>query len=119
MSKDFKRQEHWKYKSLGTKWRKARGAKNPYKEGRGAGKPATPSAGYRSPRATRGKHPSGLIEVRVFRPKDLEGLSKETNIVRIAGTVGAKKRIDIFKKARETGIRVIQNEPKSSEKNSG
>ncbi len=113
MSKRFKRPESWKYKRLGEEWRKPRGSKNPARRG-AAGRPALPGVGYRSPVSSRGLHPSGLREVRVFRPEELEGL--ENCIVRIAASVGKRKRMEIFKKAREMGLKVVQNEPKSSEK---
>jgi large subunit ribosomal protein L32e len=52
----------------------------------------------------------------VFNPAGLEGLSKDAHIVRIAGTVGKRKRVEIFKKAKKLGIKVVQNEPESSKK---
>ncbi|MBR9689470.1 MAG: 50S ribosomal protein L32e [Candidatus Altiarchaeota archaeon] len=117
MSKKFKRPESWKYKRLGDEWRKPRGAKNPAKRG-AAGRPALPSPGHGSPRATRGRHPSGLIDTLVNNLKDMKGLKKGEHIVRIGGSVGKRKRLDIFKKARESGIRVVQNEPESTKKDS-
>jgi large subunit ribosomal protein L32e len=114
VSKKFKRPESWKYKRLGEKWHKPRGAKNPARRG-AAGRPALPSVGHRKPRDQRGLHPSGLEEVLVHRPEDLEGLSKDSHIVRIAGPVGRRKRELIFAEAKKIGIRVVQNEPVSSE----
>ena len=117
MSKRFKRQESWKYKRLDDRWRKARGAKNPYTRP-SAGKPAIPRDGYGSPAATRGLHPSGLREVRVFTPSELEGLDNKKIIVRIGGSVGGRKKLLIWTKAKELKLRVIQNEPNSSKKDS-
>lgn len=117
MSKKFKRPESWKYKRLGDEWRKPRGAKNPARRGV-AGRPALPGAGYRSPVATRGLHPSGLEEVRVFNTAELEGLSKDAHIIRIAASVGKLKRLGIFAKAKKLGLKVVQNEPKSAKKDS-
>ena len=51
MSKDFKRQEYARYKKLGTKWRRPRGKTSKMRRYE-AGKPAMPSIGYRTPRAT-------------------------------------------------------------------
>ena len=117
MSKDFKRPESWKYKRLTDKWRKPRGAKNPARRGV-AGRPALPEAGRRGRADQRGLHPSGLREVRVFRLEELEGLGKDAHIVRIAGSVGKKKRMDIFARAKKMGLKVVQNEPKSTKKDS-
>lgn len=115
MSKDFKRPENWKYKRLGDKWRKPRGAKNPARRG-AAGRPALPSPGYRKPADKRGLHPSGKEDVLVHRPADLQGLEPEKHIVRIGATVGRRKRLRIFKKAKELKLEVVQNEPESSKK---
>jgi len=117
MSKKFKRQENWKYKRLTDKWRKPRGANNPIKKG-AAGRAANPAAGFGTKRSERYLHPTGLREVLVSNLSDMKGLDPKTQIVRIRGGVGKRKRLDLFKRARETGIKVIQNEPKSSEKNS-
>ena len=71
MSKDFKRQEYARYKKLGTKWRRPRGKTSKMRRYE-AGKPAMPSIGYRTPRATRGLHPSGYKDVLVNNMKELE-----------------------------------------------
>lgn len=117
MSKKFKRPENWKYKRLGSEWRKPRGAKNPARRGH-SGRPALPSPGYGKPVSERGLHPSGLREVRVFNESDLEGLDPGTTIVRIGGSVGMRKKMGIFKKAKKLKLRVVQNEPESSKKDS-
>ena len=117
MSKNFKRPENWKYKRLGDEWRMPRGAKNPARRGH-AGRQPLPSPGYRKPASERGLHPSGLREARVFNEADLEGLDPKTTIVRIGGSVGMKKKLAIFAKAKKLKLRVIQNEPKSAKKDS-
>ncbi len=109
MSKNFKRPEHWKYRRLGEKWRKPRGSKNPARRGK-AGRPALPRIGHRRPAALRGRHPSGLDEVLVHRPEELATLDPAKVVVRIARTVGGRKRAAILAAARENGLRVIQNE---------
>ncbi len=63
--------------------------------------------GYRSPKAVRGLHPSGLEDVLVYNVKDLEKLNPETQGARIASTVGKRKKIEIIKRARELGIRIL------------
>ncbi len=114
MSDAFKRQHWWKKKKLGTKWRKPRGSKNPMRR-RARGKLPMPDAGYGSPRETRGRHPTGLVEVLVYNPSDLQSLTKE-HIARIGGSVGKRKRMLIIAKAKELGIKVVQSEPAKSEK---
>ncbi len=116
MSKEFRRQHFWKYKKLGKtlKWRKPRGHKNPMRQ-RARGKLLMPSVGYRRETAKRHLHPTGLIETRVFNVEGLKGLNSKY-IVRIASTVGRRKRRTIFKKAREMGLRVVQSLPKTQPK---
>ena len=67
------------------------------------GWPASPTTGYMSPKATRGMHPSGYVEARVFNVEDLTGIDPEIQAVRVAHTVGAKKRLDIVAAAEEKG----------------
>lgn len=116
MSKAFRRQHFWKYKRFGKsfKWRKPRGRKNAMKL-RARGKLPMPSTGYRTPVFGRHLHPTGLIETRVFNVDGLNGIDSKY-IVRIASTVGRRKRRTIFTKAREMGLRMIQSESKVVEK---
>jgi large subunit ribosomal protein L32e len=87
-----------------------------------AGRPSSVSIGYSSPRAVRGLHPSGLEEVLIYRPEDLAEVNPERQAVRIAHTVGARKRAEILEKAKELKITVLNPqgvkaiEPKESEK---
>jgi large subunit ribosomal protein L32e len=64
-------------------------------------------AGYRSPRAARGLHPSGFEEVRVHNVDDLEGVDPATQAVRIASTVGGRKRERIEDVCEDREIRVL------------
>jgi large subunit ribosomal protein L32e len=52
-------------------------------------------------------HPSGYEEVRVFTPAELVGLIPETQAVRIAGSVGNRKRGEIQARAMELGLKVL------------
>ncbi|PSQ44854.1 50S ribosomal protein L32e [Halobacteriales archaeon SW_7_68_16] len=102
----FDRQDNHKKKRVPTSWRAPRGKLS--KQRRGIkGKGATVEAGFRSPTAVRGKHPSGFDEVRVHRPDDLEGVDPDTEAVRIASSVGGRKRERIEDVAEESGIRVL------------
>lgn len=93
-------------KRVKEKWRKPRGIdskKRKHMKHMGA----LPKVGYRQPKEVRGLHPSGLIPVRVFNLRDLEGLEKGKHGVIIAGTVGKRKRKEIIEKARELGLRIL------------
>ena len=63
--------------------------------------------GYRGPAAVRGLHPSGFEEVMVYNVDGLTNVDPNVQAVRIGGTVGTKKRLDIQAKADELGIRVL------------
>ena len=87
-------------------WKRPRGIDNKIKWSR-KGYPPLVRIGYRNPKAVRGLHPSGLIEVLVRRPQDLEGLDPKRHCVRIAHTVGRKKRLQIIEKAKSMGLRIL------------
>jgi large subunit ribosomal protein L32e len=102
----FNRQDHHKKKRVPTSWRKPRG--NLSKQRRGVkGKGDTVESGFRSPKAVRGTHPSGFEEVRVHNPGDLDGVDPDTEAVRIASSVGERKRERIEEKAEDREIRVL------------
>jgi large subunit ribosomal protein L32e len=102
----FNRQDHHKKKRVSTSWRRPRGQLS--KQRRGIkGKGDTVQAGFRSPKAVRGLHPSGFEEVRVHNVDDLEGVDGDREAVRIASKVGGRKRERIEDEAEERGIRVL------------
>jgi large subunit ribosomal protein L32e len=102
----FNRQDYHKKKRVPTSWRRPRGQLS--KQRRGVkGKGDTVEAGFRSPEAVRGRHPSGFEEVRVHNADDLEGVDGDRQAVRIASKVGARKRETIEEQAEEQGIRVL------------
>ena len=102
----FNRQDYHKKKRTPTSWRKPRGQLS--KQRRGIkGKGDTVQAGFRTPKAVRGKHPSGFEEVRVHNVDDLEGVDGDTEAVRIASAVGARKRERIEEHAEDAEIRVL------------
>ncbi len=103
---EFLRQNWFRFKKLGEKWRRPKGKHSKLRK-RIKGKGSVPHPGYGSPKAVRGLHPSGLVEVRVFNPSQLEGLDPKVHAIKIASTVGRKKRIEIMKKAEELGLRVL------------
>ena len=66
-----------------------------------------PEAGFGSPKAVRGFHPSGYREERIFTIAELEEIDPATTAVRIGGSVGFAKRAAIQAKAAELGIKVL------------
>ncbi len=102
----FNRQDYHKKKRTPTSWRKPRG--NLSKQRRGIkGKGDMVESGYRSPTAARGLHPSGFEEVRVHNVDDLEGVDGDRQAVRIASSVGARKREQIEEVCEDREIRVL------------
>jgi large subunit ribosomal protein L32e len=102
----FNRQDYHKKKRVPTSWRRPRGQLS--KQRRGVkGKGDKVQAGFRTPKAVRGKHPSGFEEVRVHNVDDLEGVDGDTEAVRIASKVGGRKRERIEEVAEDEGIRVL------------
>jgi len=73
-------------------WRRPRGIDSP-KRVEVKSKGRVVKIGYRSPSSIRGLHPSGLPEVIVYNPDELDGLKDVA--VRIGRTVGARKRLQI------------------------
>lgn len=68
-----------------------------------------PKIGYRFAKEIRHLHPSGYPEKTINNIGELMVISKEKNpfVVRVAGKVGKRKRIEIVKKANELGLRVL------------
>ncbi len=102
----FVRQESWRYVRLKPNWRRPRG-KDSKMRLQIRGWPPLVKVGYRTPRAYRNLHPSGFKEVLVYRPEDLQGLDPEIHAVRIAGSVGMRKRLLIVEEAEKLGIKVL------------
>ena len=102
----FNRQDHHKKKRVPSSWRKPRG--NLSKQRRGIkGKGQMVEAGFRSPTAVRGRHPSGFEEVLVHTPDQLDDVDPESEAVRIASAVGGRKRERIEERAASEEIRVL------------
>lgn len=101
---EFNRHDTQKKKRLGLSWRKPRGLHNKLRQQVSAkGKLVRP--GFGSPKAVRGFHPSGFPEILVNNVSDLA--KAEGCVVRIAATVGQKKRLDIQAKAAEMNLKVL------------
>ncbi|MEA2089649.1 MAG: 50S ribosomal protein L32e [Thermoproteota archaeon] len=103
---NFRRPESWRYKRLNKSWRRPRGCDNKMRL-KVKGWPKSPKIGYRSPRKTRTFHPSGYKEVLVQNISHLHNVDPEKQAIRIAHTVGTKKRMEILTIARERGIHIL------------
>ena len=63
--------------------------------------------GYRQPKVLRGLHPSGLREVLVRNPRELEKVDPSREAARLSSTLGRRKREQILALAKEKGIKVL------------
>jgi large subunit ribosomal protein L32e len=92
------------FRSVKARWRKPRGTHNK-KRMKFKFMGASPKIGYRNPESMRDLHPSGMREAYVSNPKDLEGLKDV--VLRIASSVGGKKRKLIEEKAKALHLRIV------------
>ncbi len=102
----FVRQESWRYVRVKENWRRPRGIDSKMRL-KVKGWPRCPEVGYRGPRAVRGLHPSGFEEVLVHNVEELQKVDPERQAVRIAHTVGGRKRAEIIAEAERLGITVL------------
>ena len=102
----FKQTDSHKKKKLADHWRKPDGIHNKTRYSK-HGKCPLVEAGYGSPAAVRGLHPSGFEEIIVNNIKEVESLKTDRQAGRIARTVGARKRSLIEKKAAELGLKIL------------
>jgi large subunit ribosomal protein L32e len=102
----FKRFESWRFVRIKDQWRKPRGIDNKMRTEE-SGWPKSVKIGYRGPAAVRGLHPTGKEEVLVWNPGDIEEVDGETQVARIGGSVGGRKREAILEMAEELDIHVL------------
>jgi len=102
----FRRQESWRYKRVSEVWRKPDGLDSKMRK-KMKGWPRSAEIGYRGPKVARGLHPSGFAEVLVRTVDDLNKVDPKTQAIRVAHTVGMKKRGEISSRADERGILVL------------
>jgi large subunit ribosomal protein L32e len=102
----FKRFESWRFVRIKDQWRKPRGIDNKMRTEE-QGWPKSVKVGYRGPFAVRDLHPSGKEEVTVWNSLDVEKVDAETQVARIGGSVGGRKKEAMLEKAEKLGVRVL------------
>ncbi|HDH07376.1 MAG: 50S ribosomal protein L32e [Thermoprotei archaeon] len=102
----FMRMDEWRFKRIGGSWRRPKGLDNKIRLER-KGYPARVKIGYRTPKVVRRYHPSGFREVLVYNVKDLEKIDSRKEAIRIASTVGKKKRKEIIEEALKRNIKIL------------
>ncbi|MCW4032343.1 MAG: 50S ribosomal protein L32e [Candidatus Bathyarchaeota archaeon] len=100
------RQESWRYKRIKSSWRRPPGVTSCMRLQR-RGWPRLNSASFGIPKILRNIHPSGLREILVHRPEDLEGADPKKQAVRIAACVGERKRMIIIEKADTMDLKIL------------
>jgi len=109
--KKFIRTDSNRYSKLGRnrkklqKWRRPKGRDNKIREKR-FGYPKLVSVGYKSP-----VEKSGKIQDRypllIYNINDLDRVGKTDNTIIIIGKVGAKKKLEIIKKAVDMNLKIF------------
>jgi len=108
MKPKFIRTDWWRHSRLGKNrkkkqvWRRARGMHNKSRRAR-RGYPPVPTIGYKTARKESGKV-LGLIPILVHNLAELSTLNK--NNIAIIAHVGARKKLEMLKKAQEMNIKV-------------
>jgi large subunit ribosomal protein L32e len=102
---EFRRIDAHKKDCLAPNWRRSKGHHSQTRR-KAKSKGPTVKIGYGSPALINGFHPSGYEEVLVHKPADVAGIEK-TQAIRIAGTVGRRKQLEIERVAREQSVKVL------------
>ena len=106
-----RRSESWRYIRISESWRKPTGKSSRMRKKR-RGWALSPAIGYGSHRKYRGLHPSGLKEIIIHNVNELENVSPDQKVIRIAATVGERKRLRIIEHAQQLGYKILN--PKTS-----
>jgi len=103
----FKRTEWFRYKRLSRSgWRAPHGMDNKQRRNFKY-RSSLVRVGHGKVAAARGLHPSGFKEIMVHNTGDLESIDPEAEAARVGKTVGGRKREQIYSRADELGIRVL------------
>jgi large subunit ribosomal protein L32e len=102
----FLRDEGFRYKRIPKNWRRPTGYTSKLRINLKY-RPSKVRIGFRAPKIVRGLHPSGFKEIIIHTVKELTKIDPKKQAVRIGGTVGTKKRLEIAKRAGELDIRIL------------
>jgi large subunit ribosomal protein L32e len=102
----IRRSESWRYTRISESWRRPTGKSSRMRKKR-RGWALSPAIGYGSPRKYRGLHPSGLKEILIHNVNELENFSPDEKAIRIAATVGERKRLVIIEHAQQLGYKIL------------
>jgi large subunit ribosomal protein L32e len=102
----FLREEWFRYKRIPKNWRRPDGITSKMRKNLKY-RPSKVRVGFRGPKKTRHLHPSGFEEITIHTLDELDAINPDTQAVRIGGTVGTKKRLEILKKAQKKDIRIL------------
>lgn len=106
----FLRQETGRHLRIGKRkkkyqtWRRPKGRHSKMRKKRKS-YPVSPSVGYKSPKNEAGKI-FGLTPILISNIRELEKLNKNSAVI-IARKVGARKKIEIIKKADEMNLKIL------------
>lgn len=103
---EFIRQDNPKRMKVNYKWRKPKGIHSKIRH-HFKGRRKMPSPGYKSPRKVKSLHSSGFKIINVASAGNLQEIKKENEGIVVAKNVGAKKRLEILKKAKELNVTVL------------
>lgn len=110
MARKFLRQDYMRHSRLGNKrkklqkWNKAKGRHSKMRQYR-KGYPASPSIGYKKSKKEAGKIKE-FIPILINNINELRNIDKK-NVIIIAKKVGARKKLEIIKKAEEKNIKIL------------
>ena len=102
----FIRQDNPKRMKVNDKWRKPKGIHSKIRH-KFKGRRKMPSPGYKSPVDAKGLHSTGLKMVKVHSVDELKKINIDNEGIIVAKTIGMKKRFEILKKAKESGVQVL------------
>ena len=103
----FRRTEWFRYKRLSRSgWRAPHGMDSKQRRNYKY-RSSLVRVGHGKVAAARGLHPSGFREVMVQNPNDLDNIDPETEAARVGRSVGGRKREQLYSRADELGIRVL------------
>lgn len=116
---EFLRSESWRYSKLSESWRRPRGLDHKMRR-KIKGWPPMVSTGYKGPNVARGLHPSGYREVLVHNVQEVSAVDPITQAIRIAHSVGKRKRALIIAEAIEKKIVLLNaTKPQTEEGEEG